>query len=112
MNYMFKDIQILKSIEMISKNDTKITSMISSFENFFNLESFTIEGFNIIEAKNLSKLFYNCPLEYINLDNFETNNIIDMSYMFANTNLKELDLSRFNTENVENISHIWKIVLH
>ena len=40
---------------MISKNDTKITSMISSFENSIDLESFEIEGFNIIEIKNISK---------------------------------------------------------
>ena len=40
MDYMFKDTQDLLSIEMISDNKCKITSMVSTFENCQNLHFF------------------------------------------------------------------------
>ena len=42
MDYMFKDIKDLISVEMISEHNLEITSMISSFENCQNLISFNL----------------------------------------------------------------------
>ena len=40
MDYMFKDVEDLYKIEIFSENNSKIYSMISTFENCINLESF------------------------------------------------------------------------
>ena len=74
MDYMFKNIYSLISVEIISKKTSKITSMISSFENCVNLESFNItDGFDISQIKSISKLFYNTSLNVFNIDNFDLN---------------------------------------
>ena len=46
MNYMFKNISSLISVELKSNKNVKITSMISTFEECSNLESFKINGFD------------------------------------------------------------------
>ena len=109
LDYMFKDISELISVEMtINDNkEIKIKSMISTFENCENLDTFTMEGFNINEMKSMSKLFYNTQISTINMpfSNFE--NIEDISYMFASTNVINLDLSNLKTTNVKNMSHLF-----
>jgi hypothetical protein len=46
MDYMFKDVQDLISVEMKSDKNCKISSMIRAFENCTNLQSVKISGFN------------------------------------------------------------------
>ena len=46
MDYIFKDVKNLISIEMTSEQNIDITSMISSFENCENLEKIENNGFN------------------------------------------------------------------
>ena len=46
---MFKDVEDLYKIEIISENSSKIYSMISTFENCINLESFNISGIDFSE---------------------------------------------------------------
>ena len=62
MDFMFKDISTLISVEMVSLNNTEIISMISTFENCENLESFSIFGFSSNRIKSMKKLFYNTKL--------------------------------------------------
>jgi len=57
MDSMFKDIGSLSSISLTSTKDAKITSMISTFENCYNLETINLNGFNTEEIKSMSKLF-------------------------------------------------------
>ena len=57
MDYMFKDVQDLISIEMKSEKNCKIISMISTFENCKNLKNFNINGFNGNMLKSLHKMF-------------------------------------------------------
>ena len=45
MDYMFKDVSSLKSVDMISEKNAEIKSMISAFENCENLNKFSISGF-------------------------------------------------------------------
>ena len=78
MNYMFKDISSLKTIEMISLNNESIISMISTFENSVNLESFYSTGFNFNEIKSFHKLFYNTNLSNFTLVNTPTPNLEDI----------------------------------
>ena len=113
MDYMFKNIYSLISVEMISKNNSKITSMIGSFENCVNLESFKIkEGFDISQIKSISKLFYNTSLNVFNIDNFDINNVEDVSYMFSFSKLEEINLNKLNTKNIKNMSQMYLIAIN
>jgi hypothetical protein len=49
MDYMFQNIKELYSVEMRSIKNSKITSMISTFESCANLRSFSMSGFNYEE---------------------------------------------------------------
>ena len=84
MDYMFKDVQSIVSVEMNSDNNCKIFSMISTFENCKSLVKVNITGFNTQELTSMKKIFYNSLVSNVDL-NIELNNIEDMSYMFAGT---------------------------
>ena len=83
LDYMFKDISGLISVDMTinGNNEIKIKSMISTFENCENLDTFTMEGFNINEINSMRKLFYNTQISTINMPFSNLDNIEDMSYM-------------------------------
>ena len=107
MDYMFKDIQTLISINITSTKNAKITSMISTFENCENLNIFNINGFNTSEVKSMHKLFYKTSIQNINLNNFNIENVNDMSYMFASSSINDIDFSNININSVTNMSHIF-----
>ena len=66
MDYMFKNIYSLISVEMISKKRSKMLSMIGFFENCINLESFNIhDGFDYSQIKTISKFFLQYFFKYI-----------------------------------------------
>ena len=104
MDYMFKDVYNLKSVEIISNKNLEILSMISSFENCENLEKVKNKGFNTNNIKSMKKLFYNSKINEFDLDldelNITTNNVEDMPYMFARIKSEKLNLVNLNTENV------------
>ena len=110
MDNMFKDVSTLISVKMLSRKNDKIISMISSFENCYNLSSFNIKGFDTKELKSMSKLFSNSSLKLqktifkdINIENVE-----DMSYMFYNCTFLEFNISNFRPKNAKNISHMFE----
>ena len=107
LDYMFKDINTIFSVEMKSNKTTIISSLISTFENCYNLNSFSIKGFNTNEIISAKKLFFNSGLTNINISDLGLNNIEDISYMFASTELKSLDLSKLNTSKVKNMSYMF-----
>ena len=53
---MFKNIEDLNKIEIISNGTYKIYSMISTFENCTNLNEFEIYGFDYSDLKSMKKL--------------------------------------------------------
>ena len=90
MDYMFADLPLLLTVNMISEKNAKISSMISAFENSENLNTFNMVGFNTGNIKSLKRLFYNTQIS--NIDMFDTSNVQDMSYMFAFSSLSNIDL--------------------
>ena len=104
MDYMFKDIKALKSIELISKAEAKILSMKNSFENCYSLESFYINGFNTENINSLNKLFYNTSLHNLTFD-IDTRNVEDISFIFAMTKLESINLVNNNFTKVSNMSY-------
>ena len=67
MDFMFKDVSNLISVEMKSENNCHILSMISTFENTKNLERFTINGFSAEKLISMKKLFYNSDINSFSL---------------------------------------------
>ena len=119
MDYMFKDVQEIISVEMFSEKYCKIHSMISTFENALYLEKIEIKGFdtsNEIEikgfdtsnVKSMKKLFYSTSISEIDISEINTKNVLDMSYMFSNTDIGRINLTNFNTSKVENMSHMFQ----
>ena len=107
MDYMFKGIEELISVIMISIKNPKIKSMISSFESCVNLASFTVNGFDFKEVKSMKKVFSGTKISIFNIKDFNTNSIEDMSYMFANSDISKIVLSQLNTTNVKNMSYMF-----
>ena len=89
------------------------------FEECSNLKNIHIEGFEIINATNMSYMLAKCSsITSINnysyrentfyLSNIFTENVINMSNMFEDcTNLKYINISSFNTKNFKIMSHVF-----
>ena len=108
MDYMFKEVNDLLSVEMISEKNCKIKSMISLFENSINLKEIKIKGFNTKEVKSLQKLFYNTSISEIDISDINTENVLNMSYMFSYTNIEKINIFKFNTNNVVDMSYMFQ----
>jgi hypothetical protein len=104
LNEMFKDVSSLRSVGMYSKNNAKIVSMQSTFENCEKLEAFQIIGVDTSELKSISKIFAKTKLRDLDFEQLKTTNIEDMSYMFADSELEHIDLSNLDTSNAKNLS--------
>ena len=108
LDYMFKGVKDLTSVEMESNNKGVIQSMISTFENCENLERFTIKGYDVTQLKTTHKLFYKTGLTSFVFEDFKSENLEDISYMFAETPLGILSLKDINTKKVTNMSHLFE----
>ena len=108
MDYMFKDVPDLISIEMKSEKNCQILSMKSSFENSQSLYEFNITGFSADKIKSMNKLFYKSNLKSFSFNSFDTKNLEDISYMFANTHIINFSLNGLNINNVKNMSHLFE----
>ena len=87
------------------------------FENFFpkinymffdcsSLTYLNLSNFNTENVTDMSWMFFKCiSLENLNLSNFSTQKVINMRGMFSEcSSLKNLNLSYFNTQNVTDMS--------
>ena len=79
MDFMFKNIKDLISVEMNSENNCQISSMISSFEGCAKLTSFNISGFNAEQVKSMNKMFYKSTLSEFYVSSFNLKNLEDIS---------------------------------
>ena len=108
MDYMFKDVNELLSVEMVSDQNCQILSMISTFENCFNLNDFNITGFGADNLKSMKKLFYKSSLTTFSFKSFNTINLEDISYMFSSTSIYDFSSNFINTNKVTNMSYLFK----
>ena len=92
MDYMFKDVQGLISVEMESDKNCEIISMISTFENCYDFNKFEINGFDVNKLKSMKKLFYKSSLITYSFNSFNTQSLEDISYMFAVTDIEEFSI--------------------
>ena len=91
MDFMFKNIKNLFSVEMKSDKKAKILSMKSTFESCELLENVIINDFDTNNLLSIEKIFYNSALSNITV-NINTKNIENMSFMFAGTNINYNEL--------------------
>ena len=108
MDNMFKGISDLISVEMNSKENCKILSMKSTFENAESLQTFSINGFDATKLKSTSKCFYVTNLNTFSFNSFDSKNLEDISYMFALSAIEEFSLNGLNVNNVKNMSHLFE----
>ena len=108
MNYMFKNIKELTSVNMTSEENCKITSMISSFENCENLKFFNLTGFKADQLISMKKLFYKSGLEEFYISSFDTIALKDISYMFAYTYISSFSFNDLNTKEITDMSHLFE----
>ena len=108
MDYMFKDVQDLISVEMISEQNCQILSMESTFENCYGLTDFNLTGFDGSNLKSMKKAFYRSELTNYHFDSFNTENLEDISYMLSTTSINEISLKGINTSKVINMSHLFE----
>ena len=109
-DYMFKNVYTLKSVEMISDKNLEIYSMISAFENCENLEKVVSKGIISNNVKSMKKLFYNTKIKDFNFTeiNISTNNVEDMSYMFSAIKSERINIYNLDTNKVKNMSHMFE----
>ena len=108
MNYMFKNIPELLSVEMISNNNAKIISMIGAFEDAENLVNFKIEGFDTSQVKSMKNLFKGTKFKDLDTKGLDTKNVEDMSYMFSYMpNLEYIHVDNLDTSKVKKMSHLF-----
>ena len=108
MDYMFKGIQDLISVEMKSENKCQILSMISIFKDCINLNTFNITGFVTDNLKLIKKLFYKSSLNDYHFSQFNTINLKDISYMFASSPISHFSFDDFNLNQVTDMSHLFE----
>jgi surface protein len=107
MDYMFKDVHDIISVEMKSDKNCQITSMISVFENCESFYNFTLIGFGADNLKSMQKLFYKSWLNQYSFTSFNTLALEDISYMFASTYIDKFNLKDINTNRVSDMSHLF-----
>ena len=66
MDYMFYNITSLLAVELYSRKDIEIQSMIGSFKDCFNLTKFKNDGFNTSKIEYMNDLFLNTNLMNVN----------------------------------------------
>lgn len=107
-SYMFYGIGRIDKIDNINSLDTaNVTTMEAMFANN---DSGLMKGENVKfefktgKVKNMSQMFKNSYVNYLDLSSFDTKSLVDASSMFDYTWLKVIDLTNWDTRNLENVT--------
>jgi len=106
-DYKYENEKELKQKCSIKKNN-KIISF-TYYTKFNEKGKYKIEYSFTGFLTKIDYMFYGCcNLIYINLSNFNTQNVMCMKMLFCDCNsLKEINLSNFNTQNVTDMSDMF-----
>ena len=110
MDYIFKDCNTLKEIELFYFNTSKVTDMREMFHGCTELEKVNFYNFNISNVTDMFGMFEGCfKLKQINgINNFNTNKVSILTGMFDECKeLEYLNLSSFDTLNVTDMSFMF-----
>ena len=109
MEYVFRQITNIKSLDLSSFDTSKVTSMYGLFEGADDLESVDVSSFNTSRLTSLRHIFYDCKdLKRLDVSNFNTSNVTDFSAIFSysinleTVNLSNWDFTKFNSSSLIN----------
>lgn len=101
---IFSDVE--NDIELVYKGD-RISSMAGLFR-YYAGRYIDLSNFNTQNIHDMSFAFNHCDyLEYVNLCGINTSKVTDMSYMFADSNILKVKLSELDTSKVKDMSHMF-----
>ena len=66
---------------MVSNENSEILSIVSAFENCFNLMEFKALGFNVENLKSMNILFFRSSIITYSFKDFNSMNLEKVSYM-------------------------------
>ena len=87
-----------------------ISSGKEMFKYLTNISFINLSNFNTNNISDMTKMFYNCSsLTSIDFGNINTSSVTSMEELFYNcTSIQSLDLSNFNTLNVNNMKRMFE----
>ena len=102
MNSLFSNCEKLENINFTNFNSKKLEHMDNTFENCINLYELDLKSFQTPKLKSLISTFNNCSnLEYLDLSNFELKEmIVDRDGIFSNTKLQYIKVNDEETNNL------------
>lgn len=110
-SYMFYGIGKIDKIDNINSLDTaNVTTMEGMFayndSGLMKGENVKFE-FNTGKVKNMSQMFKNSYINYLNLSSFDTRSLVTAASMFDYTWLKVIDLTNWDTRNLEDVTSMF-----
>lgn len=96
----------LKTIDFSYLDTSRVTSMMSMFNNCINLTNLDLSNFDTSNVISMGYMFSNCnSLTDLDLSSFDTSKVTNMDYMFNYcSSLSTLNVSSFDTSNVTSMS--------
>ena len=109
MTDLFSGCSALTTLDVSGFNTSKVTNMNNMFYNCQALTSLDVSGFNTDKVTNMNHMFYNCQaLTSLDVSGFNTAKVTDMTSMFYNCRaLTSLDVSSFSTANVTKMGYMF-----
>lgn len=110
-SYMFYGIGKIDKIDNINSLDTaNVTTMEGMFayndSGLMKGENVKFE-FNTSKVKNMSQMFKNSYINYLDLSSFDTRSLVTAASMFDYTWLKVIDLTNWDTRNLEDVTSMF-----
>ena len=110
-SYMFYGIGKIDKIDNINSLDTaNVTTMEGMFayndSGLMKGENVKFE-FNTGKVKNMSQMFKNSYINYLDLSSFDTRSLVTAASMFDYTWLKVIDLTNWDTRNLEDVTSMF-----
>ena len=110
-SYMFYSIKRIESIENINNLDTAnvetMEAMFAGNDTSLMKDKQIKFSFNTAKVKNMSKMFNNSYINYLDLSSFDTRSLVTAASMFDYTWLKVIDLTNWDTRNLEDVTSMF-----
>ena len=110
-SYMFYGIKRIESIENINNLDTAnvetMEAMFAGNDTSLMKDKQIKFSFNTAKVKNMSKMFNNSYINYLDLSSFDTRSLVTAASMFDYTWLKVIDLTNWDTRNLEDVTSMF-----
>lgn len=109
LNWMFKDLENLVSLDVSNWDVSKVDRMEKLFSGCKNLQHIDVSQWDVSLVEEMGDMFFDCEsLQSLDISNWDVSKVTGMSGMFSGCkNLQSLDLSRWNVSNVGCMLHMF-----